>query len=143
MEAIIYNRHTDYNKRGKPPIIRIDAHSGNARIQISVEAVKLLKLKEGDALTFITLPKDKDSIYLYLDNKDGIPLKLTNEHKSGVDMGIYCRPLARKLLDHFGINSMRSFIVTDGVVEVMNRKCFFIDKYKTYTGKNKPNGKLT
>lgn len=100
MEVTFYNRHTDYKKKGKPPIIRIDAHSGNARIQISVEAVKLLKLKEGDCLTFMTLKNDKDTIYFYIDNKDGIPLKTANEHKSGIDMGVYCRPLARKLLDH-------------------------------------------
>lgn len=140
-EVTIYNRHTDFKKRGKPPIIRIDAHSGNARITISVEAVRLLKLKEGDALSFMTLKNDAENIYFYKDKIDGIPLKIDTDHKSGSNMAIYCRPLARKLLDHFGINSMRSFIITDAIVECQGKKCFVIDRFKTYTGKYKPNGK--
>lgn len=141
MEATIYNRHTTFNKRGKPPIMRVDAHSGNARIQISVEAVKLLGLKEGDCLTFVTIENEKELIYFFIDNKNGIPLRKANEHKSGFDMGIYCRALARRLLDHLGINSMRSFIVTNSIAELNSVKCFFIDKHKTYSGKYKPNGK--
>ncbi len=141
-EATIYNRHTTFNKRGKPAIIRIDAKCRNARIQISVEAVKILQLKAGDSLTFITLNKDLENIYFYVDNKEGIPLKVANEHKSGFDMGVYCRPLARRLLDHFGIREMRSFVVTAETTEVNGKKCFFINRYKTYSGKLKPNGQV-
>ena len=147
MEATIYNRHTSFNKRGKPAIMRIDAHNGNARIQLSVEAVKLLELQEGDCLSFVTLPTDKEAVYFCVDNKDGFHLKVCTEHKSGVDMGIFCRQLARKLLDHLGINSMRSFIVTTEKVPVQLNgktvKMFFIDKHKTYSGKFKPNSKIS
>lgn len=137
----VYNRHTAFNKKGKPAIIRIDANGRNARIQISVEAVKLLRLKEGDAMSFITLKHDRENIYFFID-PEGIPVKVANEHKSGVDMGIYCRQLARKLLDHLGITSMRSFIVTGANIDCQGRKCFVIDKYRTYVGKYKPNGKI-
>lgn len=138
----IYNRHTVFNKRGKPPVIRLDASKSNARITFSVEAVRLLGFKISDCITFIALEKEKDIIYFYIDNVDGIPMKSEVGFKSGMRMGVYCRPLARQLVKHFGISGCRSFIISDHKTSYAGIPCFFINKHKPYAGRYKPNGKI-
>jgi hypothetical protein len=142
MPMQLYNRHTVFNKRGKPPVIRLDASMQNARITFSVEAVRLLNFKKGDCLTFFTMKEETDIIYFYVDNKNGIPMKQEEGLKSGVRMGVYCRELARNLVKHFGINGSRSFILSDVTINFAEQKCFFIDKHKPYAGRYKPNSKI-
>ncbi len=138
----IYNRHTVFNKRGKPPIIRIDVSGNNARITFSVEAVKMWGLKEDDCLSIFINEKERDLIFFRVDNENGIPLKVELGFKTGVRMGLYCRQLARAIAKHIGLKVCRSFIISNEKVKADGREWFFIDKYKTYAGRYKPNSKI-
>jgi hypothetical protein len=100
MTAITFDANTTWNKRGKPPVVRIDA-GRQGRLVFSVEAVKILGLKEGMRLCFRVYTNDEGIIYFY-EQATGIPLRVMNEHKSGHQLAIYCRQLNKTLLAHFG-----------------------------------------
>lgn len=132
MSIEILNAETVFNKKGKPPIVFIES-GRNARINFSVEAVKLLDLKEGMRISFILLNKDKEIIYFYEDEKTGIPLKLQMDAKSGKRLAISCRPLARKLNEHFGYgDAQKTFLLTKDKSEVEGKKMWFILKSKQH-----------
>jgi len=101
MTPTVYDSSTIFNKRVKPPVIRIECGK-NSRINFSCEAVKLLGLKEGMKLAFATYKEDRGIIYFY-EQATGIPLKKEkNVIKNGIRLSIYCRPLTEQLIKHFG-----------------------------------------
>lgn len=123
MTAITFDSNTIWNKRGKPPVIRIDAGE-QGRICFSTEAVKLLGLKEGMRITFRIYKEDKDIIYFY-QQATGIPLKQMQVVKSGSMMAIYCRPMAKNLLAHFNYDQSghKTFTLMADTVVMPDTSC--------------------
>lgn len=116
----VFSAKTDFNKRGKPAVVSIQAGK-IARLSFSVEAVKLLGLAPGDAINFYTDKREPDTIYFYLD-KDGFKLNIAGTCQSGYRLAIYCRPLCRKLFTHFNYskNIMRSYDITAATTQLPN-----------------------
>lgn len=125
-EVEIYDATTVWNKKGKPPLVNIDV---KGRISFSVEAVKLLGLKEGMKLAFRTHYDDKGCIYFY-QQATGIPLRLQMTTKSGVRLQILCRGLPVKLLKFFGFkaDANKSFTVQKETIKVSNCQMWYILK---------------
>lgn len=130
-----YNSNTIFNKRGKPPVVRIECGK-NARINFSVEAVKLLGLKEGMKLAFRTYKDDKLTAYFY-EQATGIKLVAEKNNLKETRLAIYCRPLAQKLLEHFGFKGdcKKTFVLNTVRVPIPETKCnaWIIDKEKIHT----------
>lgn len=130
MESTTYDINTIWNKRGKPPVVRIEAGK-NARINFSVEAVKLLGLHEGMRLAFRTYKNDPGIVYFY-EQATGLLLKKQMEGKSGIRLAIYCRPLAAQLIQHFGYkedNNKTILLKADQVpMPGTKTKAWFINK---------------
>ena len=122
----IYNRQTTWDDRRKPAIVRI---SGRGFIHFSVEAVKLLNLKEGMKLVFLTDDKDRD-IILFYQHESGIPLRITAKMKknNAVRLSILCRPLSLKLLTFLKLKQSTSIRITTDIIKTNGKKCWFINK---------------
>ena len=120
--------NTIWNRRGKPPVVRIEA-GRNARINFSVEAVKLLGLKEGMRIAFRIHGNDKGVIYFY-EQATGLALKKQMQGKTGSRLAVYCRPLAKKLLQHFGykVDTNKTFLISNETIRVDNCSMWFINK---------------
>lgn len=134
MEQIeVLNNTTIFNKKGKPPILFIES-TNNARIRFSVEAVKLLQLKEGMRISFALLEQEREMIYFYEDAANGMQLTKLSDGKSGFALAMYSRPLARKLLAQFHYkDTHKTFTVTKDTTEVAGIKMWFINKFKQHT----------
>lgn len=100
---ITYDSNTSWNKRGKPPTVRIDGKE-QGRICFSVAAVQQLGLQEGMRIAFRNYRQDNGVIYFY-EQATGIPLKKMGTAKSGIMLAIYCRPLAEQMLKFFGFKT--------------------------------------
>ena len=123
----VYNEETVYNKRGKPPCIRI----AKSRIEFSCEAVKLLGLKKEDKISFYTDLKDKEIIF-FGKSKNGLSLRQAAELKSGVRLQVCCRPLVIKLLSHLGLNNNKTFRISNETTDFYGEKLWFILKDKVH-----------
>lgn len=127
---IIFTRNTHWNRRGKPPVLRL---SPNGHIRFSVEAVKKLGFKLGDRLSFMIDNRDNGIFYFYLDEENGMPLKFNTRGGGGVDgLQICCRPLAQKLLDYFGFKEPKTFDVTDERIKTKIGELWFVLKEKIH-----------
>lgn len=122
----IYDATTVWNKKGKPPLVNIDV---KGRISFSVEAVKLLGLKEGMKLAFRIHSNDRGCIYFY-QQATGIPLRLQMTARSGVRLQVLCRGLPVKLLKSFDYkaDTNKSFRVTNDKVKILNCEMWVILK---------------
>lgn len=120
----IFDATTIWNRRGKPPVVNIDA---KGRINFSVEAVKLIDIKAGQRISFRVHSHESDIIYFYL-SATGIPLQQSAETKSGVRLSIYARALAKTLLHKFGYTGHKTFLLTKNQVQIDNCKMWFILK---------------
>lgn len=126
----IYNAETIWNRKGKPPVVRI---CPQGHIRFSVEAVKLLGLKKGMCLTFVTNPIDNGTIYFYADTK-GLPLTSEVELKTGSRLEVCCRPLTKKLLSFLGFSKNKTFSLTSDTTPIMEGvKAWIICKSKCHT----------
>lgn len=124
-----YNMDTVFDVQGKPPVIRIETGK-NARINFSVEAVKLLNLEEGMRISFRFYPQDPGIVYFYEDKK-GIPLAKQFIGKSGIRLALYCRPLAAKLLKDLAIPGSKITIDLQSFTVIMpgsGKMAWMIDK---------------
>ncbi len=122
----IYNRQNTWDDRSKPAIVRL---SGRGFIHFSVEAVKLLKLKEGMTLIFRVDDQDPN-IILFHEHKSGIPLRVTAKlKKTGhVRLSILCRPLSLKLLAFLKLRQSTSIRLTAETVKAGDKQYWFISK---------------
>lgn len=122
----IYNRENTWDKDSKPAIVRI---SGRGFIHFSVEAVKLLNLKEGMTLIFRVDDADP-SIILFHEHKSGIPLRVTARLKKtgNIRLSILCRPLSLKLLTFLKLRQSTSIRLTKDTVKADGREFWFISK---------------
>lgn len=126
----IYNSETIWNRKGKPPVVRI---CPQGHIRFSVEAVKLLGLKKGMALTFVTNPIDTGTIYFYPDIK-GLPLTSEVELKTGSRLEVCCRPLTKKLLSFLGFTKNKTFSLTAETTPIMEGvNAWLVSKSKCHT----------
>jgi hypothetical protein len=121
-----FNINTIWNRRGKPPVVQI---SKWGHIRFSVEAVKLLCLKEGMKLSFTIDHRDKGIIYFY-QSTQGMPLHCGAKTKTGERLEIYCRPLSLKLLSFFCFSRNKTFRTTNEKITVpgATEKAWFILK---------------
>lgn len=124
-----FDATTIWNRRGKPPVVRIESGK-NARINFSVEAVKLLDLKMTENLVFTIDSRDTGIIYFRKDAKKGLPLRLQMVGKSGCRLAVYCRPLAKRLLNHFGftVDKEKTYVLTTDTSVIDGHEYFFILK---------------
>lgn len=123
----ILNTETLTRTSRKPPVIRISY----GRIIFSVEAVKDLRLKQGDRISFITNEKDKNIVYFKKDVK-GFPLMLDFKGITGIRLRICSRPLAQKILSFFTYNTSKTFSITNDLADVYGHKMWFILKDKIH-----------
>lgn len=124
MSFTIYNKKNVYNKRGKPALLRFSKYG---HIQFSFAASKLLELKEGMKISFMTDSRDKSIIYFFED-ESGLALREVNNGKRNKGMQICCRSLSLRLLDFFGYKDNKSFDVKADTLLVNDRKAWFILK---------------
>lgn len=125
----IFNKETSWNRRGKPPVLRI---SYNGHIRFSVEAIKMLGFKLGDTISFMIDPRDNNVFYFFKDEK-GMPLKHCTRGKDGVcGLQVCCRPLGQKLLNYFGFKENKTFDITNEVCDTIKGKMFFVLKEKVH-----------
>jgi len=110
---------------GKPPVISI--HKRGA-VKFSVEAVKLLDLKEGDKIDFF-IDTDFNDIAYFFKSDTGNQLKAYEKHKSGVRLTYLSRPVCRELIKHFGANEYKKFSVKKDTTTFNGREAWFITKY--------------
>jgi len=122
METVeVFNSETLVRRNRKPPVVRISY----GRIIFSVEAVMELGLKEGDKLSFVTNPKDRDIVYFKKDEK-GIALSVDFNGLTGARLRICCRPLAEKILSFFSCKSAKTFSITNNTADMYGEKMWFI-----------------
>lgn len=124
----VYNKETVWNKRGKRPVIQFNKYG---HIRFSVEAVKLLGLKEKMTISFMTSPADVGVIYFFSDKK-GMALRRGNGTKSGIRLEIICRPLVLKLLNFFSYETNKTFDITSETIKINDRLSWFILKEKLH-----------
>jgi len=125
MSFEIFNKETIWDKKGKPPLLRISPYG---HIRLSVKAVEILGLKQGDGVSFMVDYRDTGVFYFYKD-KNGIPLIHNTAGKKGIDgLQACCRPLCMKLLTHFGYTKNSSFDVTPEIVDTPHGKMWFVLK---------------
>lgn len=126
----VFTRHTHWNRRGKPPVMRL---SRTGHIRLSVEAVKILGLQKGDRISFIIDKRDNGIFYFYVDKENGMPLKFCTRGKGQVDgLQICCRPLSQKLLDHFGYKDPKTFDISSEKSESGRGLMWFVLKEKVH-----------
>lgn len=125
MNTEVLNIKTYWNRRGKPPVFRI---SKNGHIRFSVEAVKLIGIKEGDKLTFVIHKNDPGILYFHIDNINGFKLKIGGKYQSGYYLQILCRPLSLRLLSHFNITKNETFDITNDKTRVNDNEAWFVLK---------------
>jgi hypothetical protein len=99
-----YNSKTFLKPLGKPPVISFQ----NGRISFSVEASKLYNLTVGDKISFYVNDEEKDIIY-WSKTKDGLPIQIDAELKSGNRHRICNRKLSRELSEHFSVKNKKKF----------------------------------
>jgi hypothetical protein len=127
-----YNSKTFLKPLGKPPVISFQ----NGRISFSVEASKLYNLTVGDKISFYVNDEEKDIIY-WSKTKDGLPIQIDAELKSGNRHRICNRKLSRELSEHFSVKNKKSFVVSKENANICGVKSFFILKSKQYKPLNK------
>lgn len=126
---IVFNKETSWNRRGKPPVLRI---SRNGHIRFSVEAIRILGLKLGDTISFMIDERDCKIFYFFRDVK-GMPLKHCTKGKDGVcGLQVCCRPLGQKLLDYFGFKGNKTFDITKEQCITERGKMWFVLKEKIH-----------
>lgn len=134
MTITTFDKKTIWNKRGKPATVRID-HSAQGRIVFSVEAVKLLGLKEGMKIAFRHYSNDENIIYFY-EQATGLRLNVSQKVQSGVMLAVYCRPLCERLLELLKCSSKRAatFQLTNDKVPMPDTSCmaWMIQKKKKH-----------
>jgi len=125
----VFTRNTIWNRRGKPPVIRL---SNNGHIRLSVEAVKILGVKEGDTVSFMVDNRDNGIFYFYKD-EDGMPLIYCTRGKDGINgLQLCCRPLAQRLLKYFGFNGNKTFDVSGETIKASDKEMWFVLKEKIH-----------
>ncbi len=117
----VFNSETLIRRNRKPPVVRVSY----GRVIFSVEAVRELGLNEGDKLSFVTNPKDRDIIYFKKDEK-GVPLAVDFKGLTGTRLRICCRPLAEKILSFFFCKSAKTFSITKDTADMYGEKMWFI-----------------
>lgn len=116
MSIEFFTKETVWNRRGKPPVVRISKYG---HIRFSVEAARLLGLKIDDKISFMIDNRDIGVFYFFRDEK-GMPLKFCTRGNDGVcGLQICCRPLGQRLLNYFGFKDNKTFGVS---CETVNRK---------------------
>ena len=123
-EITTFDASTTWNRRGKPPVVNLSTYG---HIRFSVEAVKLLNLKEGMKIAFRIDTRDAGIIYFY-EQATGIPLRKGMNCKTGKRLEVYCRPLSLKLLNFFGFNTRKTFKLTKEQSKIGNCNMWFILK---------------
>ena len=124
MEVLeLLNEDTVSREKTKPPVIRLSY----GKILFSIEAVKLLGLKSGDKISFVIDKRDYGVIYFKKDSK-GFRLTLDLAGQTGDRLRLCCRPVYKKILEHFGINSARTYHVSSEQADVYGEKMWFILK---------------
>lgn len=121
----IFNKETSWNKRGKPPVVRI---SQSGHIRFSVEAVKVLGIAKDTPISFLIDKRDDDVIYFFIDKDKGMPLVDCTFAQSGTGLQICCRPLSFRLLDFLGQKKNVTFGVTKDTCDVFEKKMWFLRK---------------
>ncbi len=125
----IFNKETIWDKRAKPPVVRISKHG---HVRFSVEAVKLLGITKDTPITFMIDPRDHDIVYFYIDKEKGLPLVNNNKSLSGVGLQICCRPMAIRILRYFSMKNGGSFDITNDKCSTVHGEMWFIRKDKTH-----------
>jgi hypothetical protein len=118
----ILNAATIWNERRKPSVVQFNKCG---HVRFSVEAVKILKLKKTDRISFM-IEEDDDLVYFWLDNEQGFPLTESTELKTGVRFSVCCRPLVNRILQHWGKEGNVSVLLSGD--KVMDK--WFLNKIK-------------
>lgn len=129
MSYEIFNKETIWNKRGKPPVLRI---SKNGHIRFSGVAVDILGLTLETKISFMVDARDKDLIYFYVDAEKGMPLGMVNKTIKGNGYQICCRGLAIKLLKFIGSSGNVTFDITTDKCETPHGSMWFVRKDKIH-----------
>lgn len=123
MIVTTFDKKELWNKRNKPATVRID-HSEQGRIVFSVEAVKLMGLKEGMRIQFRHYSTDGNIVYIY-EQATGYRLQVTQRCQSGVNLAVFCRPLCTRLLEVLKCNPNKAgvFKMTADKVKMPDTNC--------------------
>lgn len=122
-ELELLNEETVSREKTKPAVIRLSY----GKVLFSIEAVKLLGLKSGDKISFVIDKRDCGVIYFKRDSK-GFKLTLDLAGQTGDRLRLCCRPVYKKILEHFGANSARTYFVSGEKADVYGEKMWFILK---------------
>lgn len=120
----ILNRETVKSERKKPPTIQINKEG---QLRFAVEACILLGLNAGDKIEFLIHKEDTGIIY-FTKSESGFELKKEITPGGKTRLLVLCRPLAKRLINHFSLSGSRTFDVTNEISDYYGRKCWFILK---------------
>ena len=115
MDYEIFDKETVWNKRGKPPVLRI---SDNGFIRFSGKAVEILGITKETKISFMIDKRDDDLIYFYVDDVKGLPLAEINKTIKGNGYQVCCRQLAKRLLKFLKGGKYKNV-----TFDVVNEKC--------------------
>lgn len=118
----ILNATTIWNERRKPAVVQLNKCG---HVRFSIEAVKILGLKKTDRITFM-IEEDDDLIYFWVDNESGFPINEIETLKTGKRFSVCCRPLVKKILQHWGKETNVSVSINNSEVRGM----WFLNKRK-------------
>ena len=124
----ILNRETVKSTRYKPPTIQIFKME---QIRFSIEAAKILSLSKGDKIELAITEKDRGIIYFRKGDK-GFELKEEKTRCGGVRLLLCCRPLMRKIVNHFGLKQSMTYDVSNDISDFYGEKYWFILKEKIH-----------
>jgi len=128
MSVEILNRETVKSIRTKPPTIQIFERG---QIRFSIEAAKILNIVKGDKIELAISAMDKGIIYFGKDCK-GFELKEEKTKSGASRLLLCCRPLAKKIMNHFGLTGSKTYDITGEVADFYGKKYWFILKNKVH-----------
>lgn len=110
----------------KPPTLNVDIRIH--RFSFSVEAVKLLGLKEGDKIAFAYDTEDAGIFYFYR-SPVGFPLHEVKTRQGNVRLSATNAAASKEIKKHLGLLENRSFKVKNETTTFNGRQAWFITKY--------------
>ena len=126
----IFTAKTTWKKRGKPPVLRVSTWG---HIRFSVSTVKNLSLKPGDKISFMIDYRDKEVVYFFKDDDGGMVLGFCTKGSDGVNgLQVCCRPMALKILEHFGFTGNKTFDITTETCKTDRGEMWMILKSKIH-----------